>query len=96
MPQVVQLEEGGVRGTLKEYALVFLVLKLEAVEMALSLLAKHCSNVLSTNQRPWINFFIECENPYMILYNLYKEKDYICMVNPEISHPRSIMCINMV
>ena len=38
MPQVVQLEEGGVRGTLKEYALVFLVLKLEAVEMALSLL----------------------------------------------------------
>lgn len=61
MPQVVQLEEGGVRGTLKEYALVFLVLKLEAVEMALSLLAKHCSNVLSTS----INFFIECEHPYI-------------------------------
>jgi len=32
----------------EEYSLDFLILKLEAVEMVLSLLAKHRSNVLST------------------------------------------------
>lgn len=49
MPQVVQLDDGNVKGTLRKTPWLFLDLKQEAVEMALSLLANNYTNVRSAH-----------------------------------------------